>query len=97
MPDRIADGYGINENIINHAIEDGIDTIVTCDNGIAAIPQINYAKDNNMTVIVTDHHDIPFKEENGEKVTVSVPAEAPVAEETKTEETATEEANTETK
>ena len=59
VPDRIADGYGINENIINHAIEDGIDTIVTCDNGIAAIPQINYAKDNNMTVIVTDHHDIP--------------------------------------
>ena len=52
VPDRIADGYGINENIINHAIEDGIDTIVTCDNGIAAIPQINYAKDNNMTVIV---------------------------------------------
>ena len=54
VPDRIADGYGINENIINHAIEDGIDTIVTCDNGIAAIPQINYAKDNNMTVIVTE-------------------------------------------
>lgn len=76
VPDRIADGYGINENIINHAIEDGIDTIVTCDNGIAAIPQINYAKDNNMTVIVTDHHDIPFKEENGEKVFLESDADA---------------------
>ena len=76
VPDRIADGYGINENIINHAIEDGIDTIVTCDNGIAAIPQINYAKNNNMTVIVTDHHDIPFKEENGEKVFLESDADA---------------------
>ena len=76
VPDRIADGYGINENIINHAIEDGIDTIVTCDNGIAAIPQINYAKENNMTVIVTDHHDIPFKEENGEKVFLESDADA---------------------
>ena len=76
VPDRIADGYGINENIINHAIEDGIDTIVTCDNGIAAIPQINYAKDNDVAVIVTDHHDIPFKEENGEKVFLESDADA---------------------
>lgn len=76
VPDRVADGYGINKNIIDRALSDGVDTIITCDNGIAAIPQINYAKDNNMTVIVTDHHDIPFKEENGSKVFLKSNADA---------------------
>lgn len=76
VPDRVADGYGINKNIIDRALLDGVDTIITCDNGIAAIPQINYAKDNNMTVIVTDHHDIPFKEENGSKVFLKSNADA---------------------
>ena len=76
VPDRVADGYGINESIIDRAIADGADTIITCDNGIAAIPQINYAKQNNMTVIVTDHHDIPFKEENGGKVYLKSEADA---------------------
>jgi single-stranded-DNA-specific exonuclease len=60
IPDRIKDGYGININIIKQAKEDGIDTILTCDNGISAIEQIKYAKDLGLTVIVTDHHDIPF-------------------------------------
>ncbi len=76
VPDRVADGYGINKNIIDRALSDCVDTIITCDNGIAAIPQINYAKDNNMTVIVTDHHDIPFKEEDGGKVFLKSNADA---------------------
>ncbi len=58
IPDRIKDGYGINQQIVNQASEDGIDTILTCDNGIAAISQMAGAKELGMTVIVTDHHDI---------------------------------------
>lgn len=60
IPDRILDGYGINENLIKKAYDEGVDTIVTCDNGIAAIDQIKYAKDLGMTVIVTDHHEVPY-------------------------------------
>lgn len=59
IPERIRDGYGINEAIIRKAFADGIDTIVTCDNGIAAAEQIRLAKELNMTVIVTDHHEVP--------------------------------------
>ena len=58
VPDRIIDGYGINEHLIDEAYNNGTDTIITCDNGIAAIEQIKYAKEKGMTVIVTDHHDI---------------------------------------
>ncbi len=65
IPERIKDGYGINSSIIEAAKADGIDTILTCDNGIAAIEQINFAKELGMTVIVTDHHDIGFIEEEG--------------------------------
>ena len=65
IPDRVKDGYGINENLIAQAKEDGMDTIVTCDNGIAAIDAIAYAKELGLTVLVTDHHDIPYKEEGG--------------------------------
>ena len=61
IPDRVKDGYGINENIIKKAYDEKVDTIVTCDNGIAAIEQIKYAKDLGMTVIVTDHHEVPFE------------------------------------
>lgn len=60
IPDRIKDGYGINEQIIDAAFEDGIDTILTCDNGIAALAQVKKAKQLGMTVIITDHHDIPY-------------------------------------
>lgn len=60
IPDRILDGYGINENLIKKAYDEGVDTIVTCDNGIAAIEQIKYAKELGMTVIVTDHHEVPY-------------------------------------
>ena len=58
IPERIRDGYGINESIIRKAKEDGIDTIVTCDNGIAALEQVRLAKELGMTVIVTDHHEV---------------------------------------
>lgn len=66
IPDRIKDGYGININIIEAAYNQGIDTILTCDNGISAIEQVDKAKELGMTVIITDHHDIPFVEEHGE-------------------------------
>ena len=68
IPDRIKDGYGLNKMLIDRALDDGIDTIITCDNGIAAIEQIKYAKEKGMTVIVTDHHDIPFDFVDGEKI-----------------------------
>ena len=62
IPDRIKDGYGLNRNLVEQAMKEQIDTIVTCDNGIAAIDEINYGKANGMTIIVTDHHDIPYQE-----------------------------------
>lgn len=67
IPDRIKDGYGINMNIIDEAYRDGIDTILTCDNGIAAWEQTQKAKELGMTVIITDHHDIPYTETAGKK------------------------------
>ncbi len=77
IPDRIKDGYGINQNIIKIAYDEGIDTIITCDNGIAAIEQIQYAKDLGMTVIVTDHHDVPFVEdEDGNRTFISSSADS---------------------
>lgn len=65
IPDRIHDGYGLNLSLIERAKEDGIDTILTCDNGIAALDEIAYAKALGMTVLVTDHHEIPFEEVDG--------------------------------
>ena len=62
IPDRIKDGYGMHEQLIDKALKDGIDTILTCDNGIAAAAEIAYAKREGLTVIVTDHHDIPFED-----------------------------------
>ncbi len=72
IPDRIKDGYGINESIIRQAAEDGIDTILTCDNGIAATTQISLAKELGLTVLITDHHDI--RKEDG--VEILPPADA---------------------
>ena len=63
IPDRIKDGYGINESIIRQASADGVDTLVTCDNGIAALREISIAKQLGMTVVVTDHHEVPVDEE----------------------------------
>lgn len=65
IPDRIHDGYGLNQKLIEKAYEDGVDTILTCDNGIAAIDEIAYAKAKGMTILVTDHHEIPFEETGG--------------------------------
>lgn len=76
LPDRITDGYGIHEGLIQNAIADGVDTIVTCDNGIAAAKEIQMAKDAGLTVIVTDHHEVPYEEVNGEIREILPPADA---------------------
>lgn len=62
IPHRMKDGYGLNEHLIQEAYEEGVDTILTCDNGIAATAQIAYAKKLGMTVVVTDHHEVPYEE-----------------------------------
>lgn len=61
IPDRMKDGYGINEHLIEQALADGKELLITCDNGIAAINEINFAKEKGMTVVVTDHHEIPYR------------------------------------
>lgn len=61
IPDRMKDGYGINEHLIEQALSDGKELLITCDNGIAAINEINFAKEKGMTVLVTDHHEIPYR------------------------------------
>lgn len=77
IPDRVTDGYGINERIINDAHSDGIDTLITCDNGIAAVSAISLAKELGMTVVVTDHHEVPYELNGaGEKVYTLVSADA---------------------
>lgn len=76
IPDRVADGYGIHLPLIEKALEDGIDTILTCDNGIAAYNEIVYAKERGLTVIVTDHHEVPFTKKADEKEEVLPPADA---------------------
>ncbi|WP_281724661.1 single-stranded-DNA-specific exonuclease RecJ [Lachnoclostridium phocaeense] len=78
IPDRIIDGYGLNRHLIDRAFEAGTDTIITCDNGIAAAEEIAYGKGLGMTVIVTDHHEVPFDEEDGEKKYHLPPADAVV-------------------
>jgi len=74
IPDRIKDGYGINESLIRQAVLDGIDTIITCDNGIAASKEISFAKEHGLTVVVTDHHEVPL----GENGQILPPADAVV-------------------
>lgn len=61
IPNRITDGYGINEHIIEQACRDQVDTILTCDNGIAAAEAIQFGREQGLTMIVTDHHEVPFK------------------------------------
>ena len=68
IPHRMKDGYGLNDHLIEQAKEDGIDTILTCDNGIAAADQIRLANTCGMDVIVTDHHEVPYEEQNGERI-----------------------------
>ncbi|MCH4190752.1 MAG: single-stranded-DNA-specific exonuclease RecJ [Butyrivibrio sp.] len=78
LPDRIRDGYGLNEELIQNALEENTDTIITCDNGIAAVQQTIYAKEHGMTIVITDHHEIPFEteEHSGETREILPPADA---------------------
>lgn len=78
IPDRVKDGYGLNVHLIDKAYEDGIDTVVTCDNGIAAIEEIAHAKELGMTVLVTDHHAVPFEDIKGIKIYKESKADAVV-------------------
>ena len=78
IPDRVKDGYGMHEQLIDKALEDGIDTILTCDNGIAAAAEIEYAKKEGLTVIVTDHHDIPFRDTEDGRIWIIPKADAAV-------------------
>lgn len=76
IPDRMRDGYGINENLICKAVSDGIDTVLTCDNGIAAKEAVEFGKAQGLTMIVTDHHDVPFLEqEDGKREEILPPAD----------------------
>ena len=76
LPHRIKDGYGLNISMVEDAVRDGVDTILTCDNGIAAIEQIAFAKEQGLTVIVTDHHEVPFTEQSGVRAEQLPPADA---------------------
>lgn len=77
LPDRVRDGYGLSIKLVDEAIRDGIDTIITCDNGIAAYEQISHARDKGMTVVVTDHHEVPFEESiDGTRREILPPADA---------------------
>ena len=78
IPDRVKDGYGMHEQLIDKALEDGIDTILTCDNGIAAAAEIEYAKKEGLTVIGTDHHDIPFRDTEDGRIWIIPKADAVV-------------------
>ena len=78
IPDRVKDGYGMHEQLIDKALEDGIDTILTCDNGIAAAAEIEYAKKEGLTVIVTDHHDSPFRDTEDGRIWIIPKADAVV-------------------
>ena len=76
IPDRESEGYGMNEERVKVIREEGCDVILTCDNGIAAYEQVKLAKELGMQVVVTDHHDVPFVEENGVKEYIIPPADA---------------------
>lgn len=78
IPDRIKDGYGLNQHLVDRAHEDGIDTIITCDNGIAAAKEIEYGKELGMTIIVTDHHEVPYEENESGRRYILPPADAVV-------------------
>ena len=76
IPSRMKDGYGLNIELIERAYQDGIDTIITCDNGIAAAEEIACGKRLGMTIVVTDHHEVPFEEEEDGKKYLLPPADA---------------------
>lgn len=74
IPDRMKDGYGISRELIDLAYRAGVDTILTCDNGISAIDQVNYARELGMTVLVTDHHEIPYEEQEDGSILKFLPS-----------------------
>ena len=76
IPDRMKDGYGLNKNLIDRAFDEEIDTIITCDNGIAAKEEIAYGKRLGMTIIVTDHHEVPYEETGAGRRYILPPADA---------------------
>lgn len=76
IPDRMKDGYGLNRNLIDRAFDAEVDTIITCDNGIAASEEITYGKSLGMTIIVTDHHEVPYEGEGEKKRYILPPADA---------------------
>ncbi|PWJ51673.1 single-stranded-DNA-specific exonuclease RecJ [Faecalicatena contorta] len=78
IPDRMKDGYGLNRILIDRALEDGVDTIITCDNGIAAAEEIEYGRQQGLTIIVTDHHEVPYIEADGVKEYIMPRADAVV-------------------
>lgn len=78
LPDRVKDGYGINEAIIDEAVADGIELIITCDNGIAAAHEAEYAMQMGISMVITDHHEVPFNEEDGVRSYILPPADAVV-------------------
>ena len=78
LPDRIKDGYGLNERLVREAVDDNIDTIITCDNGIAAYNEVALAKELGLTIVVTDHHEVPISKEGDEEVQILPPADAVV-------------------
>lgn len=78
LPHRVKDGYGLSERLVRDAAAEGCDTLLTCDNGIAAAAEIALAKQLGMTVIVTDHHEVPLRWEGEEPVCVLPPADAVV-------------------
>ena len=78
IPHRIYDGYGLSIHLLEEAVAEGVDTILTCDNGIAALEEIRWAKEKRLTVLVTDHHAIPFEEKDGNRVEKESMADAVV-------------------
>lgn len=76
IPNRVTDGYGLNPHLIEQAGEDGIELLITCDNGIAAAQEVRQAKELGMTVIVTDHHNVPYEEKEGVRIPILPPADA---------------------
>lgn len=78
IPHRIQDGYGLNDHLIEKAHQDGVDTILTCDNGIAAFSQVEMANRMGMTVVVTDHHEVPYEDNADGRAYILPPAAAVV-------------------
>lgn len=76
IPDRVEDGYGINTSMVDKAHSEGVETIITCDNGIAAMDAIELAKEYNMTVVITDHHEIPYEDTAEGRKFILPPADA---------------------